>query len=458
MASLKIGDLKNTFNGRNNPDVAGQIRATRFISKAEKGDEFEVEGESKPWYINRVDDKSKYFLDQVAKILQNEEPDLYKKQVLIVDDSKYIWTSFEDIPTHSKKYVTLSAFTKTSEFGSSKQTTEGSTEDVEDLTAFFCAMRAVSNADLSPGYLNSSLHELASKAKCFVSKYTKEDLEKRTKDLLDKEGMDKKPNNWLYTYIATANVLASRGYLEQGMSVHRDSNSVKKLYSMFGSVKGHERYSNRNKWTPADIWLVSPGFILPSGMDTLEELNSILLAALEDRELVGVSLKALSLGKEPRVEEYNVDQQVNSSHRISKKDIKPDADAWLLTGKTGNTLKVGQYKITFRCTTVHETFATGFVAEVIKEGEVARVGKAGLPAINFELGRLGLGKLPLMRDLVTNKQQGPHTGAEFSKTEANMLHEMYETLSDDQKVQFVNGILEYAMSETSDAAPFVKVY
>ena len=451
-AQLSIKDLSKSFNFKNNPEKAGQLRVTTFLEKIEKHDGFVIEGESGKWYVNTEDSHSISFIKKLEEIAEGNTSVTISKgvKVLIVADSKYIESEFEDIPEDCRKYVSLNHFTKTAEFGSTGQTTLGTTADVENLTGFFCAMRAVSEEPLSIELLKQDLDELGSKANFSASGVDNKSLVKKVAEIL------LNGNRWLNTFIKTANKLSSRGYLNSGMEIHRNDGFTKSIYSLFRKLEGSSRYSNVNKWTPADIWIASPELSIPA-VGTLEEFNMFLTDALKNKLLVGVSLKSLGSG-EAKVKEFNVDRKnLDTSHRVSKDDIQ--SAEWLLTGVTGNTLKVGKYKIIFRCTSVADSIATGFMAEVMELSAAARDGKAGLPAINYELKKFGK-QLPTTKALsdLLQSRNSHVSGAKISKTMADMFMKIYiDCDTDDQRLVIINGILDYALSKTSDSAPFIKV-
>lgn len=424
--------LQNTFNSRNLPDSmeVGDYRARMFLHKVENNLPFKLVG-GEEVYVSPKSPGMKDILDI-----------LNKKSVSTV--GKFIVASDPEAFDESSDQIPLSKFEKTADFGSSNQTTGGSTEDVERLTALFCALRAKLNEPLVPGYAlieklrNIELDNLR------VSENSDKLLDK-AEELL----MGPVDDPWLHTYIATANTLAEEGWLLPGMEVYREGNYVDGIYESFRRL--NKRYSNRNKWNPADIWLRKPGFALEGTCQSLAELNTALLNAVKNRELVGVSLKALKKGK-PKIQEFNFDpKELDTSHQVTVEDL--EKTEWVLTANTSNSLKVGKYKITFRCSQTREHTATGFMAEVSNQNAAARNGKAGLPAINYELGDED--ELPSMVEL--SKQFPDYSGAQLSKAEANLFYERFTKKPLEEQLRIINGLLDYAMSKTSDASAFIKI-
>ena len=115
------------------------------------------------------------------------------------------------------------------------------------------------------------------------------------------------PANWQYSGFTIANQLHS--FLGSGTYVfHRGSKLVQKLESEFQYHKKRQKINIRdiNKWNPADIWAVKNGFKMPTGhFSSLADYNQFLLEKYKSRELVGVSLKVLGIGKTAKLEKFN---------------------------------------------------------------------------------------------------------------------------------------------------------
>lgn len=437
-AHLQKSDLANIFHAGNTPEPMspGDKRAKMFLYKVNNYMSFETIHHEQV-YISPESEGMK----DIQALANGEQ---------VQNIGKFIVSDSPETLKDSTESIKLSALQKDKDFGTSQETTGGSTKDVESLTALFCALRSKLDRKLDIDILIDSIRSVDLKGILYTDSNYEELLQK-----VDSMLLEIKHNEWLNTYIETANILAEEGWLVPGMEVHRESKFVQGIYNAFNKV--NERYSNRNKWNPADIWLRVPGFNTAECF-SLKELNVVLQQAANNRQLVGVSLKSLRRGK-AHVTVFNDSDstQKDNSHRISDKDI--DTSEWLISGQTGNTLKIGKYKINFRCSKVYSDKATGWMSEIIPLGGNARGGKAGLPAVNFELQSVGQEKLPKASDLSEHMRQEDSnvTGAQISKRLSNMFYETYQKMSVENKLKVINGILDYAMSKTDDASFFIKV-
>jgi hypothetical protein len=100
------------------------------------------------------------------------------------------------------------------------------------------------------------------------------------------------PDDWIHSLIATAQALnAHIGHRKY--TFHRGSSYVNSIASNFASInKTFREFSNINKWTPADIWIVSEEMKSVSyNFSDYSQFNKFLLEAAEKKQLFGVSLK-----------------------------------------------------------------------------------------------------------------------------------------------------------------------
>lgn len=472
-AGLCLNDLRKPIKSQNNPEKDGQLRAVTFLEKIEKHDGFVVKGESSKWYVNTENPISKSFIKKIEEVAEGNISVTIPRNIkaLIVSDPKYIEFEFEDIPEGCKEYaklVSLSYFIKTAEFGSTGQTTVGSTADAENLTGFFCAMRAISEVPLTVDLLTrneyENLYKWGNDAKFFSSDIDKKGLIERATEILSKGG------DWLSTFIRTANKLAEEGYLNDGVSIHRNDAFTKSVNSFFKTLEDSYKFSRKDSWSKADIWICnsSDGSEVfqkcsQQPIRTIEQFNEFLRTALRNKLLVGVSLK--KLGPEDCVdvvEEFNMDEkELSASHRVSKDDIEsarwrkhPDRPVKL------NTLEVGKYGISFRCSSNVDTpHPTSFKAIVTVKNAAALCGSVGLSNINHILNKFDK-QLPKVRDLndYLHKQNPLVTGAEISKKMADMFKDIYDSCRAEQQLEIINDILDCALSAKQGCGPFIKIY
>ena len=126
---------------------------------------------------------------------------------------------------------------------------------------------------------------------------------------------------WVKSLVNTTNELRKKFKLT-GYEVHRGSSWVKKLEDKFNEVNKDEKgriFSGKDKWNPADIWLVKPGTKLLADINNLKELNAWLQKMFEEEKVVGVSLKLTP--KDTKSKIYNFDDDLDDLLNISVTDL-----------------------------------------------------------------------------------------------------------------------------------------
>jgi len=129
--------------------------------------------------------------------------------------------------------------------------------------------------------------------------YTAIDLERAYKKCKVDEPLEGILNGlspaWRESCILGADALHKK-YGKKNYTFHRGSEWVAALETVFKKLNSAEKvFSNVNKWSPADIYMVSAagaGIKLADATNIIE-LNGLLLEALRDGDIVGVSLKLL---------------------------------------------------------------------------------------------------------------------------------------------------------------------
>ena len=157
----------------------------------------------------------------------------------------------------------------------------GQTAKGESLQCLYCAAIAADN-----------------RVKSFES-YAQDDL----KGVLNRVGVDttfdvmmELDGSWHWSAYWTAKTLKRKGYLDKGMTFHRGDAVMKSIYDAKNKAirnSGLGRFSD-DKWNPGDIWAVGRGYNhknLPTG--SIQELNEELLRLLNDKKLIGISLKKI---------------------------------------------------------------------------------------------------------------------------------------------------------------------
>jgi len=99
---------------------------------------------------------------------------------------------------------------------------------------------------------------------------------------------------WHNSAFKSSEILISKGYINKRHVFHRDSNVMKKIYSMKKEAfknSGMEIMTD-DKWNPGDIWAVEKNFdVSKMSTRTIQEYNQDIAAAFKNKNCVGISLK-----------------------------------------------------------------------------------------------------------------------------------------------------------------------
>ena len=212
----------------------------------------------------------------------------------------------------------------------------------------------------------------------FTKAMTKADVTSTLQDV------EKKLNDdWVMSSVKGANLLRQR-YAGKQFECHRGSRKVAIIEAAFTKVKQKEGLSvNLNKWSPADIYLIEPGFD-PSPLkqeNTILGLNALMYQYLKDEKVIGVSLK--KLGSTGNISEINFPTD-KSAPTFSYVGIEspPASTSGYIVMKKGNS----QMKINFRTFTA----SGGWSGEVLVPGGTARHGKISHGPLNDVLKAHGV--------------------------------------------------------------------
>ena len=306
----------------------------------------------------------------VKKIENNKELELNDGSKFVVDNKEEVLSQLKGKTriTNAIKLVdkegntiTTSNLKKTSDFGGGGGMRGGS-----DLTAKGESAQAIVNSirySLSGDISNEDVtDESIADAKSNV-KVT--DFE-GAKELL------KSNQGWLISSVSIANALASK--YSGPFIQNRGSNWVENLEK---AVKPHLKKAgmgNINKWSPADIWMVSPDEMGISWPDTLDQINSLLLKKYNEGKIIGVSLK--KAGKDATLKVFNSPDGPTDTYKFEGIDVSP-------THAKGFILFDGG-KMEFR----NFNGLGGFQGEII--GKKAAAGKVGYGIVKKALADNGI--------------------------------------------------------------------
>ena len=404
----------------------------------------------------------------VKKIENNEELELNDGSKFVVDNKEEVLSQLKGKTriTNAIKLVdkegntiTTSNLKKTAEFGGGGGMRGGSdlTAKGESAQAIVNAIRYSLSGDISEEDVTD---EAIADAKSDV-KVT--DFEGAKELLKDNPG-------WLTSSVSIANALASE--YSGPFIQNRGSEWVQNLEK---AVKPHLKkvgIGNINKWSPADIWMVSPDEMGISWPDTLDQINSLLLKKYNEGKIIGVSLK--KAGKDATLKIFNTPDNSTDTYKFEGIDVSP-------THAKGFILFDGG-KMEFR----NFNGLSGFQGEII--GKKAAAGKVGYGIIKKALADNGI-ELSSPSDIKQEVLDGSEEfKSKFEKLwsstpglEASEFEEYYnnpkKTLNQNLSyriskylaLEVVNAtnnssnpdkiiadLLNYASSQTGDSAIFVK--
>jgi hypothetical protein len=220
--------------------------------------------------------------------------------------------------------------------------------------------------------------------------YTAIDLERAYKGCKVDEPLEGILNGlspaWRDSCILGAEALHKK-YGKKNYTFHRGSDWVDSLETVFKKLNSAEKvFSNVNKWSPADIYMVSPAgaAVKLLAATNIIELNGLLLEALRNGDIVGVSLKLLKGGV--KLSTYNAGDKKHTIEfdrfTTGTKGFFGGKDIYMYFSHDG--------KIQFR------TFPETFQGEI--KGRNANQGKLSYGPIQTVLRHL---KLPQLIDIKT---------------------------------------------------------
>jgi uncharacterized protein YnzC (UPF0291/DUF896 family) len=243
-------------------------------------------------------------------IQKGEELELNDGSMFIVDNTEEVLSQLKDktqitnaikLIDKEGNQITTSNLKKTASFGGGGGMRGGS-----DLTAKGESAQAIVNAirySLSGDITNEDITDEA--INDVKSKVKVTDFEGAKELLKDNPG-------WLTSSVSIANALASE--YSGPFIQNRGSNWVENLEK---AVKPHLKKAgigDINKWSPADIWMVSPDEMGISWPDTLNQINSLLLKKYNEGKIIGVSLK--KAGKDATLKVFNSPEGPTDTYKI----------------------------------------------------------------------------------------------------------------------------------------------
>ena len=234
-------------------------------------------------------------------------------------------------------------------------------------------------------------------------------------------------STWFSSHVKGANLLYEKfGSNGKTYSFHRGSDLVKEIEDVWKICnKASDSYfSDVNKWSPADIYLVSNQFLstcLPKlkTSTTLETLNAHMQQCFDSEDLIGVSLKKIESGNG----RYSVKNKQGAPKPVDKVTYRGIVDTTFDSIDTYVKWGEGSKdKIQFR--------NTGGSTKLSWQGEIKGVsaaqGKVGGGVVDGIIKRLGYGNLSIKTGHETIKQK---TNPKYAKAK-DITNEIYNIAKD----------------------------
>ena len=193
------------------------------------------------------------------------------------------------------------------------------------------------------------------------------------------------PDEWIKSSVTGANKLLTTFGRGGRYTFHRGDGVVNRINAAFMRVKRIENVRmDINKWNPADFWMVKKGFNFEriDGEQTLLGLNQVIQESLQQKELIGISLKKMPGGA--TLSKKNITSNMNKNKKYS-------GFLYSRSSMDGYILLSGGTKIQYRSFGGPSSL-TGFQGEV--KGANANQGKISLGPTNMILRTYGLPTVP----------------------------------------------------------------
>lgn len=330
-----------------------------------------------------------------------------------------------------------------------------------------------SGAGAAVTQLTESSQCLYCAAAWYTSDYSKDSLKSVKDAVIVDESIsnivDKLPDDWIKSCIATAEIL-KKEFGRKRYKFHRGSPWVDALQSHWITLNRNEKaFSNLNKWSPADIYMVSQAGeqIDLTKTKSIQELNLLLKKALKDKDIIGVSLKKVERNPTLAYKNLTADRSTYKfkGFTVGKRGFFNSNDAYI-EFDGGN--------IQFR------TFGTTWQGEI--KGKTANMGKISGGPISSVLSSIGItgwkpqNLITVKNDTLINQMYSwykslvsPALSKDDFLKELNSKDQtfwvskfmstqlMYHVNQSNKKDEIVSGMISYAASESELSGPYVKV-
>jgi len=246
--------------------------------------------------------------------------------------------------------------------------------------------------------------------------------------------------SWHYSAYWTAKTLIKKKYIDSSMTFHRGDKVMKSIYTAKDIAirnSGLGKFTD-DKWNPGDIWAVkssyNPSRELPT--ESIQELNTTLVKHLNEKKLVGISLKKLVSETGIKCEVLNIENDTNvhnfNSASLQVSFARMGSDFW--RNQSGTIIFDTSSQMTIRT-------STNLAAPIVElKLKAARGGSGGWNEITQSLkNRLNV-SAPSNNDLVREAKDLNTKGVKsrFAMKYYNLAKKVHRDLD---KNQFMEGLV-----------------
>ena len=283
------------------------------------------------------------------------------------------------------------------------------------------------------------------------------------------------PDIWIESSVLGANKLWDTFGNKGKFVFHRGSKTVDRIENNFKRVKKLEGVRmDLNKWSPADIYIVSNNFD-PKCLDqekTILGLNQCMQERIENNTLIGVSLKKIM--RNARIDLKNVFKDMKTTKEYegySYSDVSMDG---YLNMKGGTRIQFRSFG--------GPSSLTGWQGEV--KGAQANQGKISLGPVNMILKNHGIKTIPtdaaarvkrkdknVFNEILEGYKKYSKAGKEkvmdtvmtapdswlYSKLQVTQLLDRVEGVGGDKRNQLIEDLYLYASSQSKYSAAYYKL-